>query len=166
MAQKLKVLELPDTRLRHVAKPIEKVDKEIQKLMENMLETMYAHKGIGLAAIQVGIPKRVCVIDLGLEDEDIQYFMANPEIVEINGEEVESSEGCLSIPEEYDLVIRNDNITVKYLDYNNKEQTLKAEGLLAFCIQHEIDHLNGKLFIDRLSRLKRDIILRKFNKRK
>ncbi len=166
MANVLKVLELPDVRLRHVAKPIDNVDKETQTLMKDMLKVMYEHNGIGLAATQVGILKRICVIDLKREEEDIQYFMANPEIIAINGEEVESNEGCLSIPEEYDTVIRNEQVTVKYLDYDNKEQTLEAEGLLAFCVQHEIDHLNGKLFIDRLSRLKRDMILKKFNKKK
>ncbi len=166
MTNVLKVLELPDVRLRYIAEPIAKVNKNIQVLMKDMLELMYEHNGIGLAATQVGILKRVCVIDLRRENEDVQYFMGNPEIIEINGEEAESNEGCLSIPEEYDIVIRNERITVKYLDYNNKEQILKAEGLLAFCVQHEIDHLNGKLFIDRLSRLKRDMILKKFKKRK
>jgi peptide deformylase len=159
------VITAPDPRLRQVSKPVEKVDDELRALMDDMLETMYDAPGIGLAAIQVGVPLRVIVMDLAGEDAEPEprYFI-NPEILDPSEETSVYEEGCLSVPEYYDEVERPARCRVKYLDYNGKEQVLDAEGLLATCIQHEIDHLEGVLFIDHLSRLKRERILKKLKK--
>ncbi|GGD17163.1 peptide deformylase [Aquisalinus flavus] len=159
------ILTAPDPRLREVSKPVERVDDALRALMDDMLETMYDAPGIGLAAIQVGVPKRVIVMDLAGEDEAPQprYFV-NPEILNPSEDTKPYEEGCLSVPDYYDEVERPAQCTVKYLDYDGNEQILEAEGLLAVCIQHEMDHLEGVLFIDHLSRLKRERILKKLRK--
>lgn len=156
---------LPDPVLRQVSVPIERVDETVQNLSADMLETMYDAPGIGLAAIQVGIPRRLLVIDLSKEDEEKkpQVFI-NPEILQSSEERSVYEEGCLSIPDYYAEVERPARITVKYLGLDGKEQIIDAEGLLATCLQHEIDHLNGVLFIDYISRLKREMVIRKFTK--
>lgn len=162
---KREIITAPDPRLRQVSKPVEKVDDGLRALMDDMLETMYAAPGIGLAAIQVGEPLRVIVMDLAGEDEEPQprYFV-NPEILDPSEEMNVYEEGCLSVPEYFDEVERPARCCVKYLDYDGIEQVLEAEGLLATCIQHEMDHLEGVLFIDYLSRLKRDRVLKKLKK--
>lgn len=159
------ILTAPDPRLRQVSEPVETVDDDLRALMDDMLETMYAAPGIGLAAIQVGVPKRVIVMDLAAENETAapRYFV-NPEILNPSQTLAPYEEGCLSVPEFYEEVERPDQCTVRYLDYNGNPQILEADGLLAVCIQHEMDHLEGVLFIDHLSRLKRDRILKKLKK--
>ena len=156
---------LPDPVLRQLSKPLERVDDAVRKLADDMLETMYDAPGIGLAAIQIGEPVRMLVIDLAKEDEPKapQVFI-NPEIVATGDDLSVYEEGCLSIPDYYAEVERPDTITVKYLDRDGKEQLLAADDLLATCLQHEIDHLNGVLFIDHISKLKRDMVVRKFKK--
>ena len=156
---------LPDPILRQVSAPIEQVDDAVRKLSADMLETMYDAPGIGLAAIQVGIARRMLVIDLSKEDEEKkpQVFI-NPEILQSSDERSVYEEGCLSIPDYYAEVERPAKITVKYLGLDGKEQLLDAEGLLATCLQHEFDHLNGVLFIDYISRLKREMVIKKFTK--
>ncbi len=159
------ILTAPDPRLRQVSKPVDKVDDELRALMDDMLETMYDAPGIGLAAIQVGVPLRVIVMDLAGKDEEPEpRFYVNPEILDPSEEMNVYEEGCLSVPEYYDEVERPSTCRVKYLDYDGNEQILEAEGLLATCIQHEMDHLEGVLFIDHLSRLKRDRVLKKLKK--
>jgi peptide deformylase len=162
-----KILIEPDPFLRQKSKKVEKVDDEIRKLMEDMLETMYAAPGIGLAAIQIGVPKRIIVIDLARDDEKKQpmYFI-NPEIVSSSDNDATYEEGCLSVPNQYAEINRPDKCHVKFVDYYGKEQFLKTEGLLATCIQHEMDHLEGILFIDYLSKLKKSIIIKKLSKQK
>lgn len=161
----LPILTAPDPRLKKISKPVEKVDDEIRKLMDDMLETMYAAPGIGLAAAQVGVLKRVLVIDIDREGEKTGPLkMANPEIIDVSDEDASYEEGCLSVPEHYAEVERPAKVTVRYLDQDNEIRTIQAEGLLATCIQHEMDHLDGILFIDRISALKRNIILRKLVK--
>jgi peptide deformylase len=161
----LPILTAPDPKLKKISKPVDKVDGEIRKLMDDMLETMYAAPGIGLAAPQVGVLKRVLVIDIDREGEKTGPLkMANPEIVDVSDEDATYEEGCLSVPEHYAEVERPAKVTVRYLDHDNEVRTIKAEGLLATCIQHEMDHLDGILFIDRISALKRNIILRKLVK--
>jgi peptide deformylase len=161
----LPILTAPDPKLKKISKPVDKVDGEIRKLMDDMLETMYAAPGIGLAAPQVGVLKRVLVIDIDREGEKTGPLkMANPEIVDVSDEDATYEEGCLSVPEHYAEVERPAKVTVRYLDHDNEIRTIKAEGLLATCIQHEMDHLDGILFIDRISALKRNIILRKLVK--
>lgn len=156
---------LPDPVLRKVSKPVEQVDDDLRKLSDDMLETMYDAPGIGLAAIQVGVPLRMLVIDLAREDEPKDpHVLINPEIVTQGGEPSIHEEGCLSIPDYYAEVERPGAVTVSYVDRDGKKQEIAAEGLMATCLQHEIDHLNGVLFIDHLSRLKRDIVVRKFRK--
>jgi peptide deformylase len=156
---------LPDPLLRQLSKPIERVDSHVNKLADDMLETMYDAPGIGLAAIQVGIPRRMLVIDIAREGEEKQPLVfLNPEIVTSSDDRSVYEEGCLSIPDYYAEVERPANVTVKYLDREGKEQILEADGLLATCLQHEIDHLNGVLFIDHISRLKRDMVIKKFTK--
>src|SRR5262245_49331937 len=159
------ILILPDKRLRQVSEPVKKIDAEILKLIEDMFETMYDAPGIGLAAIQVGAPQRVVTMDLAKKDEpnNPQVFI-NPEIVWSSEEKATYEEGCLSIPEFYDDVERPAQVKVKYLDRDGKPQEVEANGLFATCLQHEIDHLNGVLFIDHLSKLKRDRVLKKFTK--
>jgi len=159
------ILTAPDPRLRQVSKPVKKVDDEVRALMDDMLETMYAAPGIGLAAVQVGVPLRVIVMDLAGEEEEPQprYFV-NPEILDPAEEKATYEEGCLSVPEFFEEVERPARCRVKFLNYDGDPQEIDAEGLLATCIQHEMDHLEGVLFIDHLSRLKRDRILRKLKK--
>ena len=159
------ILILPDKRLRQVSEPVKKIDAGIRTLVEDMFETMYEAPGIGLAAIQVGEPKRVITMDLAKKDDpkDPQVFI-NPEILWTSEDKAIYEEGCLSIPEYYSDVERPAQVKVKYLDLEGKARELEASGLLATCLQHEIDHLNGVLFIDHLSKLKRDRVLKKFSK--
>jgi len=162
-----KILTEPDPFLRKKSKEVEAVDNEIRSLMDDMLETMYEAPGIGLAAIQIGVPKRVIVMDLSRENEKKQpMYFVNPKI--ITKSEIDSAyeEGCLSVPGQFAEIDRPDRCKVKYLDYNGEDQILNAEGLLATCIQHEIDHLEGILFIDYLSKLKKSMIVKKLSKRK
>jgi peptide deformylase len=156
---------LPDPVLRLVSKPVERVDAPLLKLADDMFETMYDAPGIGLAAIQVGEPLRLLVIDLAKEGEEPapQVFI-NPEILEKSDERSVYEEGCLSIPDYYAEVERPAKVRVRHLDRDGKEQEVEAEGLLATCLQHEIDHLNGVLFIDHISKLKRDMVVKKFKK--
>ncbi len=156
---------LPDPLLRQVSTSIERVDAELQKLTDDMLETMYEAPGIGLAAIQVGVPRRLLVIDVSKEGEDKQPLVfINPEIIKSSDERSVYEEGCLSIPDYYAEVERPAMVTVKSIDRDGKEQMTEADGLLATCLQHEIDHLNGVLFIDHISRLKREMVIKKFTK--
>lgn len=161
------ILVAPDPRLKVISEPVEEVTDDIRKLMDDMLETMYAAPGIGLAAVQVGVPKRVIVMDLAREGEDKSpLYLINPEIVERSGDPMVYEEGCLSLPTYYEDVERPSKATVTYLDYNGERQVLECDGLLATCIQHEMDHLEGILFVDHISKLKRSIILRKLQKTK
>lgn len=164
----LEILTAPDPRLKEKAHPIEKVDSSVRKLMDQLLETMYRERGIGLASIQLGIRKRVIVIDLG-ERDGVPFtplLMANPELLWVSETLQTTQEGCLSVPGHYANVIRPLEVHASYLDENNQKQSLKANGLLADCIQHEIDHLNGILFVEHLSFLKRKLILDKLIKEK
>lgn len=164
MAIKSLVL-LPDPILREVSKPLERVDDDVRRFADDMLETMYDAPGIGLAAIQVGEPLRMLTVDVsGDEDEKQPLVLINPEIVATGAEASVYEEGCLSIPDYYADVERPASVTVSYLDREGKSQTLEAEGLLSTCIQHELDHLNGVLFIDHISKLKREMVIRKFKK--
>ena len=159
------ILTLPDPRLRAVADPIEGVDDEVRKLAKDMLDTMYDAPGIGLAATQLGVMRRIVVMDLAKEGETPEpIVMINPEILKFSDETVETEEGCLSIPEIFYEVERPADVTVRYTDLDGKEQTKEASDRLAICIQHELDHLDGVLYIDYLSRLKRDRVLKKFQK--
>ena len=161
----LPILTAPDPRLKKQSLPVDVVDAGIRQLMDDMLETMYAAPGIGLAAPQVGALKRVIVLDIDREETKTgPLFMANPEIVEASDEDVTYEEGCLSVPEHYSDVARPATVRVRYLDRDGKTQELACEGLLATCVQHEIDHLDGILFIDHISSLKRNMILRKLLK--
>tara|TARA_B100000965_G_scaffold381140_1_gene378315 strand:- start:639 stop:1157 length:519 start_codon:yes stop_codon:yes gene_type:complete len=161
------ILVEPNKILRQISKPVEKVTKDEQDLMNDMLDTMYAANGIGLAAIQIGIPKRIIVMDLSKDPEkkEPRYFV-NPVIKNKNPEKATYEEGCLSVPDQFAEIDRPSKCDVEYLDYNGKKQILKADGLLATCIQHEMDHLEGILFIDYLSKLKRSIIIKKLSKLK
>ena len=159
------ILVIPDKRLRLVSKPVKAVNAEIKRLVGDMFETMYAAPGIGLAAIQVGEARRVITMDLAKRDESqTPQVIINPEIVWTSDEKATYEEGCLSIPEYYEEVERPAQVKVKYLDLEGKPREVAAEGLLATCLQHEIDHLNGVLFIDHLSKLKRDRVTKKFAK--
>ena len=163
----LPILTAPDPALKKISAPVKQVDASVRKLMDDMLETMYHAPGIGLAAPQVGVLKRVIVLDLAREGEEPQPLrLANPEVVWVSDEDVTYNEGCLSVPEHYADVARPAACRVKYLDQDNKQQQIAAEGLLATCLQHEIDHLDGVLFIDHLTSLKRNMILRKLLKAK
>ena len=156
---------LPDPVLRQVSKPVERVDEELRKLADDMLETMYEAPGIGLAAIQIGIPLRMLVIDLAKEGEPpAPMVVVNPEILHGSDERSLYEEGCLSIPDYYAEVERPATVRASFLDREGKQQEIVAEGLLAPCLQHELDHLNGVLFIDHISKLKRDMVMRKFKK--
>jgi peptide deformylase len=156
---------LPDPLLRQPSKPIEQVDAEITRLADDMLDTMYDAPGIGLAAIQIGVPRRMLVIDISREDEDRNpVVFINPEILKVSDDVSAYEEGCLSIPDYYAEVERPASLTVAYIDRDGKKQTVEADGLLATCLQHEMDHLNGVLFIDHISRLKRDMVIKKFTK--
>jgi peptide deformylase len=162
---KREILVLPDARLRAIAEPIAKVDAEIRKLAKDMLDTMYDAPGIGLAAPQIGEMKRIVVMDLAKDGEKPDpIVMINPEILKYSEETITSEEGCLSIPEIYYDVERPAEITVKYTDLEGKEVEREAKERLAICIQHELDHLDGVLYIDYLSRLKRDRVIKKFQK--
>lgn len=161
----LPILTAPDPRLKTKAARVEKVDAEIARLMDDMLETMYAAPGIGLAAPQVGVSRQVVVIDIGKTEEDRQPIrMANPEIVWVSDDDNTYEEGCLSVPEHYAAVVRPRAVRVRYLDEQNEIREIEADGLLATVVQHEMDHLDGVLFIDHLSSLKRNMILRKLTK--
>jgi peptide deformylase len=156
---------LPDPLLRQQSKPIEQVDAEITRLADDMLETLYDAPGIGLAAIQIGVPRRMLVIDISREDEERKpVVFINPEILKVSDDVSAYEEGCLSIPDYYAEVERPASLTVAYIDRDGKKQTVEADGLLATCLQHEMDHLNGVLFIDHISRLKRDMVIKKFTK--
>ncbi|UHD15412.1 peptide deformylase [Thiocapsa bogorovii] len=159
---KLDILTFPDPRLRRKAIPVARVDADIVRLVDDMLETMYAAPGIGLAAIQVNVPRRVVVIDVS-ENHDAPLCLINPEILSREGEE-EMDEGCLSVPGFFETVKRAERVRVQALDREGQPFTLDADGLLAVCIQHEIDHLDGKLFVDHISMLKRQRIRRKLEK--
>jgi peptide deformylase len=163
----LPLVKAPDPRLKLVSAPIAAIDKDLRRLMGDMLETMIENKGIGLAAIQIGIPRRLAVIDLDPKGPDSKpIYLINPVIVAASSELSTYQEGCLSVPEFWEDVHRPAKLTVEYMDEKGEMQRLDAEGLLATCLQHEIDHINGKLFIDHLSKLKRSIALRKAAKAK
>lgn len=156
---------LPDPLLRQVSVSVERIDDDVRRLADDMLETMYDAPGIGLAAIQVGVARRMLVIDVSREGEEkTPLVFINPEIIKSSDERSTYEEGCLSIPDYYAEVERPAIVTVKWLDRDGKEQITEADGLLATCLQHEIDHLNGVLFIDHISRLKRDMVIKKFTK--
>jgi peptide deformylase len=159
------ILILPDKRLRQVSKPVAKIDAATRKLVEDMFETMYEAPGIGLAAIQIGEPKRIVTMDLAKKDEpkEPQVFI-NPELIKASDDKNTHEEGCLSIPEYYEEVSRPAQVKVRYLDLDGKTHEIEAAGLLATCLQHEIDHLDGVLFIDHISKLKRDRVIKKFIK--
>ncbi|HEY8574029.1 peptide deformylase [Phenylobacterium sp.] len=159
------ILVVPHPLLKQVSQPVEKVDDELRALMDDMLETMYAAPGIGLAAIQIGVPKRIIVMDLAPQGEEKQprYFV-NPEILWASEETAPYEEGCLSVPEIYDEVERPARVKLRYLNYQGEQVEEDAEGLFAVCIQHEMDHLEGVLFIDHLSRLKREQAVKKVKK--
>jgi peptide deformylase len=162
---KREIITLPDPLLRTVSKPVKTVDAATRKLMDDMLETMYDAPGIGLAAVQIGVPKRLVVIDLAREGEEKQpLFLVNPEITWSSPEEAEYEEGCLSIPEYFDMVTRPKEVKLRFLDRQGEPQEAHCTGVFATCVQHEIDHLNGVLFIDYLTKLKRDRVVKKFVK--
>ena len=162
-----KILTEPNKLLRKISEPVEKVGKEERKLMDDMLDTMYAAPGIGLAAIQIGIPKRIIVMDISRDEKkkEPRYFV-NPTIKNINPKKAIYEEGCLSVPNQFAEIERPNSCEVEYIDYDGSKKLLKANGLLATCIQHEMDHLEGILFIDYLSKLKKSMILKKLSKNK
>ena len=162
-----KILTEPNKLLRQVSKPVEIVGEQERKLMDDMLDTMYSANGIGLAAIQIGVPKRIIVMDLSKDEnkKEPMYFV-NPVIKNKNLEKAKYEEGCLSVPNQFAEIERPNGCEVEYLDYNGKKKILKADGLLATCIQHEMDHLEGILFIDYLSKLKKSMIIKKLSKSK
>ena len=162
-----KILTEPDPFLRQKSMKVDQVNDEIRSLMDDMVETMYDAPGIGLAAIQVGVPKRVIVIDLSKNEEKKNpLYFANPEILTKSNQDASYEEGCLSVPNQFAEISRPDNCKVKFLDYEGNEKILEAKGLLATCIQHEMDHLEGILFIDYLSKLKKNMIVKKLSKQK
>jgi len=165
MAQRKIVIE-PDPILRKKSVPLEKVDNDLKKLMDDMLLTMYEAPGIGLAAVQIGILKRLIVIDISKEEKKNPIFLINPEIITKSKNKSVYEEGCLSLPGQFAEIERPAECLIKYLDYQGKQKELKATGLMATCVQHEIDHLNGVLFIDYLSKLKKDMIIKKLIKQK
>jgi peptide deformylase len=160
------IITLPDEKfLRQISAPIKTMDADARALFDDMLETMYDAPGIGIAAIQIGVPRRAVVIDLSREGEEKKpLFLANPEVVWTSEERGDYEEGCLSIPDFYEMVERPRDVKVRFLDRLGEPQELHATGLLATCLQHEIDHLNGVLFIDYISKLKRDRVIKKFQK--
>jgi len=163
----LPLVTAPDPRLKAASKKVDKVDAELKRFMADMLETMYASNGVGLAAIQVGVPKAVAVIDIDPKGENSKpVYLINPAITWKSKEILEHHEGCLSVPEIWDDVDRHERVRVEYTDEHGKKQTLEADGLMAIALQHEIDHINGKLFLDHLSKLKRNMALRKVAKQK
>ncbi len=161
------IITAPDPSLKRVSESVDQVDDDLRALMDDMLETMYDAPGIGLAAIQIGVPKRVIVMDLSLREEgeppEPRYFV-NPEILWASEELATYNEGCLSVPEEFGEIDRPAAVKARFLDYDGKQQEIDADGLLATCLQHEMDHLEGVLFIDHLSRIKRDMIVRRLVK--
>ena len=166
MSQRNIVIE-PDPILRKKSETLEKVDNELRVLLDDMLETMYAAPGIGLAAVQIGILKRLIVLDISKDKEKKNpLFLINPEIISLSKKTSVHEEGCLSLPGYFAEIERPAECQIKFIDYNGKEKELKANGLLATCIQHEVDHLNGVLFIDYLSKLKKDMIVKKLIKHK
>jgi peptide deformylase len=163
----LKIYTAPDPVLKKVAAPVATITDETRQILSDMLETMYAAPGIGLAAPQVGMSQRLIVLDVSRDKENPQpYKMVNPEIIAVSEEDSRYEEGCLSLPQHYADVVRPARVTLKYLDENGSPHTLEADGLLATCIQHEMDHLEGILFVDHISALKRTMILRKLLKTK
>ena len=163
----LPIITAPDPRLKQVAQPVETVDDDVRRLMDDMLETMYAAPGVGLAAPQVGVLSRVIVVDVARSGEEPQpMHLANPEIVSASDDVSVFEEGCLSLPEHFAEVKRPDTVRVRYLDYENEIREMEMDGFLATCVQHEIDHLDGVLFVDHISGLKRGMILRKLTKLK
>ena len=161
------ILKEPNKILRQISKPVEKVGNEERQLMKDMLETMYEANGIGLAAIQIGVPKRIIVMDISKDDEKKQpRFFVNPVIKNKDLSKSTYEEGCLSVPNQFAEIDRPSKCEVEYLDYDGEKKILKAEGLLATCIQHEMDHLEGILFIDYLSKLKKSMIIKKLSKQK
>ncbi|PIR31928.1 MAG: peptide deformylase [Alphaproteobacteria bacterium CG11_big_fil_rev_8_21_14_0_20_44_7] len=163
----LRIITAPDPRLKMIAEPVTQVDDELRQFMDDLLETMYDAHGIGLAATQVGVLKRVLVLDIAQREGDRKpMFFINPEITEHSDETNTYTEGCLSFPDQFADVERPKYVKVKYLDYDGKAQEIDADELLATCLQHEIDHLDGKVFVDYISKIKRDIILRRLKKDK
>jgi peptide deformylase len=161
------ILTEPNEVLRKKSLPVKKVDGDLQQLMKDMLDTLYAAPGIGLAAIQIGVPKRVIVLDLSSKDEPKNPMcFVNPEIITKSENKSTYEEGCLSVPGQFAEIDRPDKCHIKYLDYNGQQKEIKAEGMIATCIQHEIDHLEGILFIDYLSKLKKTMIVKKLSKHK
>ena len=161
------ILTEPNKLLRQISKPVERVGKEEQKLMDDMLDTMYSANGIGLAAIQIGVPKRIIVMDIGKDKSQKEpRFFVNPVIKNKDVLKSTYEEGCLSVPNQFAEIDRPKKCEVEYLDYDGEKKLLKADGLLATCIQHEMDHLEGILFIDYLSKLKRSMIIKKLSKLK
>ncbi|MDA7477547.1 peptide deformylase [Candidatus Pelagibacter ubique] len=159
------ILTEPNKLLRQISKPVESVGDEERRLMDDMLDTMYAAPGIGLAAIQIGVPKRIIVMDISRdEDKKEPRYFVNPVIKNKNDITSKYEEGCLSVPDQFAEIERPNECEVEYLDYNGKKKLLKADGLLATCIQHEMDHLEGVLFIDYLSKLKKSMIIKKLSK--
>ena len=158
------IITVPDPLLKSVSKPVDKINNEIKILINDMFETMYNAPGIGLAAVQIGIPLRVVVIDISKGDEKKPYFFINPNIIWRSDKTSTYEEGCLSIPNQFAEIERPESCRVEYLDLNNKKKEIEANGLLSTCIQHEIDHLNGVLFIDYLSKLKKNMIIKKVTK--
>jgi peptide deformylase len=159
------IIFLPDKQLRLVSEPVARIDKGVKTLVSDMFETMYDAPGVGLAAIQVGVPKRIVTIDATRGDDPKNPIaMINPEIVWESEETTAHEEGCLSIPEYLDMVIRPERVRVRFLDLDGKQQEIDADGLLARVVQHEVDHINGVLFIDHLSKLKRDRVVKKYTK--
>ena len=163
----LPIIVAPDPRLKLACAPVPRVDAEVARLMDDMLESMYAAPGIGLAAPQVGVHKRIIVVDTAKPDEEARPLkLANPELVATSDEVKSWDEGCLSLPEHYAEVVRPSRVAVRYLDEHNKKREIETDGVLAVCLQHEMDHLDGILFVDHVSALKRNMILRKLRKAK
>jgi len=163
----LPIVTAPDSRLKTKSKPVAAVDDGVRRLMDDMLETMYAAPGIGLSAVQVGVPRRVIVADVAREDAPPEaLFLANPEIVWRSEEMASLEEGCLSLPDEFEPLLRPARVRVRFLDRQGEPREIEADGLLARCLQHEMDHLEGTLFVDRLSLVKRNMILRRLAKTK
>ena len=158
------IITVPDPLLKSISKPVDNINDEIKILINDMFETMYNAPGVGLAAVQIGIPLRVVVIDISKEDERKPHFFINPNIVWRSDKTSIYEEGCLSIPNQFAEIERPESCRVEYLDLNNKKKEIEASGLLSTCIQHEIDHLNGVLFIDYLSKLKKNMIIKKVTK--
>ena len=163
----LPIIKAPDPRLRRICAPVEQFDEKLHVLIDNMLETMYAAPGVGLAAPQIGVSSRILVMDVSNhEEKPTPLKIINPEIIDSSDSLISRDEGCLSFPEHYITVERSEIVRVRYKDENNVTQEFKAEGLTSVCIQHEIDHLDGLLFVDRISTIKKNMIMRKLKKNK